>query len=92
MCNRGVLVHCPSRLGAAVAVQAVEIPRGEGVLTMWAREHAKAVHHFDGVMPHSFDCRPSSLYDSELKTTARHERHGRTCRSWSWGSHHARFG
>jgi hypothetical protein len=40
---------------------------------MLAREHAKAVHHFDGVMPHSFDCRPSSLYDSELKTTARHE-------------------
>jgi hypothetical protein len=73
MCSRGVLVHCPSRLGATVAVQAAEIPCGEGVFTKWACEHAKAVHHFDGVMSHSFNCRPSYLYDSARKTTARHE-------------------
>jgi hypothetical protein len=76
MCSRGVLVHCPSRLGAAVAVQAAEIPCGEGFLTKSAREHAKAVHHCDGVMSHSYNCRSSSLYDPELKTTARHERNG----------------
>jgi hypothetical protein len=46
MCDRGVLVHCPSRLGAAVAVQAAEIPCGEGVFTKLALERAKAVHHF----------------------------------------------
>jgi hypothetical protein len=44
MCSRGVLVHCPSRLGAAVA--AAEMPCGEGVFTKLALERAKAVHHF----------------------------------------------
>jgi hypothetical protein len=77
MCSRGVLVHCPSRLGAAVAVQAAEIPCGEGVFTKLALERAKAVHHSDGVMSHSINCSPSSLYDPELKTTPRHERNGR---------------
>jgi len=61
MCDRGVLVHCPSRLGAAVAVQAAEIPCGEGVFTKLALERAKAVHHFDGVMSHSFNCSPLSI-------------------------------
>jgi hypothetical protein len=56
MCSRGVLVHRPSRLGTAVAIQAAELPCGDGMLTKSACEHAKAVHHFDGVMSHSFDC------------------------------------
>ena len=73
MFGRGVLVHCPSRLGAAVAVQAAEIPCGEGVFTKLALERAKAVHHFDGVMSHNSNCRLSSLCNSELKTTARQE-------------------
>jgi hypothetical protein len=60
MCSRGVLVHCPSRLGAAVAVEAVEVPCGDGVLTEWALERAKAVHHFDGVISHSFNSSPLS--------------------------------
>jgi hypothetical protein len=67
MYSRGVLVHCPGRLGAAAAVLAVELQCGDGVFTEWALEGDKAVHHFDGVMSHSFDC--SLLYrcDSEPK-------------------------
>jgi hypothetical protein len=49
MCNRGVLVHCPSRLGAAPTVLAMEIHCGDGVFTKSALEHGKAVHHLDGV-------------------------------------------
>ena|ERR1700681_3132847 len=67
MCSRGVLVHCPSRLGAAVSVEAVELPCGDRVFTEWALERAKAVHHFDGVMSHSFNSSPSYQYVSELK-------------------------
>jgi hypothetical protein len=48
-------------LGAAVAVQAAEIPCGEGVFAKLALERAEAVHHFDGVMSHSFNCRLSSM-------------------------------
>ena len=50
MCQRGVLVHCPSRLGAAATVPATKLPRGDGVLTKWAVELGEAVHHLDGVM------------------------------------------
>ena len=71
MCSRGMVVHCSSRLGAAVAVQAAEIARGEGVFAKPALERAKAVHHSDGVMSHSFNCRPLSRYDSKPKTTVR---------------------
>ena len=67
MCSRGVLVHCPSRLGAAAAVLAAELPCGDGVLTKWALEPGKAVHHFDSVMSHSLNCSCLSRYDSELK-------------------------
>ena len=77
MRSRGVLVHCPSRLGATVALQAAEISRSDGLFTKSASEHAKAVHHLDGVMSHSFNCRLSSLCDPELKNTARHEKNGR---------------
>jgi len=49
MCGRGVLVHCPSRLGAAVPVMTAEITRGDRVLTKWTLERAKTVHHCDGV-------------------------------------------
>ena len=52
MCSGGVLVHCPSRLGAAVAVLAAELLCGDGVFTEWTLERAKAVHHSDGVMSH----------------------------------------
>ena len=67
MCSRGVLVHCPSRLGAAAAVLAAELPCGDRVLTKWALEPGKAVHHFDSVMSHSLNCSCLSRYDSELK-------------------------
>jgi hypothetical protein len=56
MCSRGVLGHRPGRLGAAVAVLAAELPCGNGVLTQRALERAKAVHHRDGVISHSFKC------------------------------------
>jgi hypothetical protein len=39
MHSRGVLVHCPCRLGAAVSVLAAEVPCGHGVFTKWALEH-----------------------------------------------------
>ena len=67
MCSRGVLVHYFSRLGATTAVLAAEVPRGDGVSTQWTLERAKAAHHFDGVMSHSFKCSRLSRYDSELK-------------------------
>jgi hypothetical protein len=71
MCSRGVLVHCPSRLGAAVAVLAAKLLCSDGVFTKWTLEHAKSVHHFDGVMSHSFKCSRLSWYDSELKLPCR---------------------
>ena len=61
MCSRGMLVHCPSRLGAAATVLTAELLCGDGVFTKWALEYGKAVHHLDGVMSHSFNCRRSSL-------------------------------
>jgi hypothetical protein len=67
MCSRGVIVHCPGRLGAAVAVLAAELLRGYGVFTEWALERADAVHHFDGVMSHNFKYSRLFRYDSELK-------------------------
>jgi hypothetical protein len=67
MCSRSMLVHCPSGLGAAVAFLAAELPCGDGVFAKCTLEHAKAVHHFDGVMPHSFKCSRFSQYASELK-------------------------
>jgi hypothetical protein len=67
MCSRSVLVHCPSRLCAAFSVEAVELPCGDGVFTEWALERAKAGHHFDGVMSHSFNSSPLYQYVSELK-------------------------
>jgi hypothetical protein len=70
MCYRGVLVHCPSRLGAAVAVQAAELLCGDGVFTKRTLEPAKAVHHCDGVVSHSFKYSLLSWYDSELKLPA----------------------
>jgi hypothetical protein len=67
MCRRGVLVHCPSRLGAAVAILVAELLCSDGVFTKWTRERAKAVYHLDGVMSHSFKYSRLSQYDSELK-------------------------
>jgi hypothetical protein len=77
MYSRGVLVHCPSCLRAAVAVQAAEIPGGEGVFAKSALERAKTFHHSDGVMSHGLIVVLMSSHDSELKTTARHARNGR---------------
>lgn len=67
MCGCGVLVHRLSRLGAAVAVMAAEIPCGDGVFTKWALEHAKAGHHCDGVISHNFKCSRIFRCNSELK-------------------------
>jgi len=54
MLSRGVLIHCLRRLGAAVAVLAAELLCGDGVFAKRALEQAKPVHHFDGVMSHTF--------------------------------------
>ena len=67
MCGYRVLIHCLGRLGAAAAVLAAELPCGDRVFTHQALERAKAVHHFDGVMSHSFKYRRLSRHDSELK-------------------------
>lgn len=70
MRSRGVLVHCPSRLGAAAAVLVAELQCSDRVLTQWALERGKTVHPLDGVMSHSFHCSCLSRYDSELKLLA----------------------
>jgi hypothetical protein len=67
MYSRGVPVHYLSRLGAAAAVLAAELPRGDGVSAKRALERAKALHHRNGVMSHSFKSSRISRYDSELK-------------------------
>jgi hypothetical protein len=67
VCGRGVIVHCFSRLGAAVAVLTAKLPCSERVFTQWALELAKAVHHFDGVMSHSSKFSRLFRYDLELK-------------------------
>jgi hypothetical protein len=67
MCSRGVLVHCPSRLGAAAAVLAAKLPCRDGMLAKDAPERAKAVHHFDCVISHNFKCSRLSRHGSELK-------------------------
>jgi len=67
MLCRGVLVHCPSRLGATVTVLAAELPCGDRMFTNWTLESAKTVHHFDGVISHSFKSSRLSRYDSEPK-------------------------
>jgi hypothetical protein len=61
VCGRGMLVHCLSRLGAAVTVLTAKLLCGDGVFTEWALERGKTVNHFDGVMSHSFNCK-RSLY------------------------------
>src|ERR1022692_2420528 len=72
MCSRSVLVHCPSRLGAATAVLAAEVRCCDGVLATWARERGHAIDQFDGVMSHSFKCSRLSGHDSEPKFTPHH--------------------
>jgi hypothetical protein len=67
MCSRGVLVHYFSRLGATTAVQAAELPRGDGVPTQYALERAETLHHCDAVMSHIFKYTRSFRSDSELK-------------------------
>jgi hypothetical protein len=63
----GVLVHCPGRLGAAVAVLAAEFPCGDGMFTKRTIERAKAVRHFDGIISHNLKYSRLSRYGSELK-------------------------
>ena len=62
-----MLVHYFSRLGATTAVQAAELPRGDGVSTQNALERAETLHYCDAVMSHVFKYTRSSRYDSELK-------------------------
>jgi hypothetical protein len=54
VCSRSVLVHRPSRLGAAVTVLAIELLGGDGMFTDRTLECAKTVHECDGVMSHSY--------------------------------------
>jgi hypothetical protein len=67
MCSRGVFVHCPSCLGSAAAVLSAEVHCRDGVFATLACERGQAIHHFDGVMSHSFKSSPLSGYDSEPK-------------------------
>ena len=67
MCSRGVLIHCPSRLGATAAVLATELQGSDAVFATLARERDQAVGHFDGVMSHSFKCSRLSRCDAEPK-------------------------
>jgi hypothetical protein len=60
MYSRGVLVHRPSRLAAAVAVLTVELPCGDGVFATYTLERGEPAHHFGRVMSHSFKCMRSS--------------------------------
>jgi hypothetical protein len=57
MCERRMLIHSPSCLGATATVLTAEIPGGDGMFTERAVELGEAVHHFDRVMSHSFNCR-----------------------------------
>jgi len=61
VCHGGVFVHCPSRLDAASGVLAIELHCGDRVFTKSALELGKAIHLFDDVMSHSFNCRRLSL-------------------------------
>jgi hypothetical protein len=74
MCCCGVVVHCLSRLGAATAVLAAKLPCRDRVFATYTLECAKAVHHFDRVMSHSFSVVAYPCYGSALKFTlgARH--------------------
>ena len=69
MCSRSVLVHRPSRLGAAAPVVAAELQYCDGVLALWARERGHAIDQFDGVMSHSFKSSPLCHYDYETNVT-----------------------
>jgi hypothetical protein len=68
MHSRGMLVHCPGRLGAAAAILAAELLRGDGVFTKRALKSAEAVHQFDGVVSHAQIVVPYPHYISELKS------------------------
>jgi hypothetical protein len=67
MDSNGVLVHHPGSLGAAAAVLGAELPCGNRVLAKYTLKSAQSVHHFDGVMSHSFKSSRLSRYDSEPK-------------------------
>ena len=56
MYRDGVFVHRPGSLGAAAAVLGAELPRSNRVLAKYTFKSAKSVHHFDGVMSHTFKC------------------------------------
>ena len=79
MCHPGVLVHRLGRLGAAVAVLAAELLCGDGVFTKRTLERAKAAHHFDGVVSHSFKYSRLFRYDSELKLPSAFVTNGSRC-------------
>jgi hypothetical protein len=56
VCNVGVHVHRPSRLGAAAPILDAKLPCGDGVSAMRTRKRSQAVFHLDAVMSHSFKC------------------------------------
>jgi hypothetical protein len=71
MCGSCVLVHCFSRLGAAATLQATKDPCRNGVFAEYTFECAKAAHHFDRVMSHSFSVVAYPAYHSKLKFNSR---------------------
>jgi hypothetical protein len=65
MCSRGMFVHRPCRLSAAVAILTAELSCGDKVLAEWALERRKAIHHLNAVMSHIFNC---SLVSGQPRT------------------------
>jgi hypothetical protein len=67
MFSRIMFVHCPSCLGSAAAVLSAEVQCRDRVFATLACERSHAIHHFDGVMSHSFKSSPLSRDGSEPK-------------------------
>ena len=66
-----MLVHCLSRLGAAVTILTTKRPCRNGVFAEYTLEHAKPVHQFDCVISHNFSVVAYPTYDPKLKFCSR---------------------
>ena len=62
MQQRSMLIDDCGRLGAAIAIHAVEVKRGDAVLAESALERGAAIHRFGRVVSHSFNCSPLPIW------------------------------
>ena len=69
-----MLVHCPGRLGAAIAIVAAELLGGDGVFTKEAPKRSNVARSIDRVISHSFNCSHLSRYNLELKLLSHQSR------------------